>query len=162
MVAQVKTYTVHAVRSQGWWGLTVPEVPGVVSQVRSLARAEEYVREAIAFVAGVAADNFAVDVVPQLPGTLADEVAQARSATVAAEQAQAVASSLTRDVVTKLAAAGYNGRETAVILGVSKQRVSQLASEPRGAKSTSSGSLVIAKGGASSASLAISSGRVEA
>jgi hypothetical protein len=31
-VADVKTYTVHAVRSEGWWGLTVPEVAGAVSQ----------------------------------------------------------------------------------------------------------------------------------
>jgi hypothetical protein len=38
MVASVRTYTVHAVRADGWWGLTVPEAPGAVSQVRSLAQ----------------------------------------------------------------------------------------------------------------------------
>jgi hypothetical protein len=77
VAVQVKTYTVHAVRGQGWWGLTVPEVPGAVSQVRSLASAEECVREAIAFVAGLDPGSFAVEVVPQLPGSLAEEVAQA-------------------------------------------------------------------------------------
>lgn len=159
----MKTYTVHAVRSEGWWGLTVPEVPGAVSQVRSLASAEEYVREAIAFVAGVAPDSFAVQVVPQLPGSLGEEVAHARSAAAQAEQAQVAASALTRQVVAKLAEAGYNGRETAVILGVSKQRVSQLAGEPRGrAKSGSGGGRITAQGGASSAPRAASRGTVQA
>lgn len=169
----MKTYTVHAQRVDGWWGLTVPEVPGAVSQVRSLASAEEYVREAIAFVAGVDPDSFTVQVVPQLPGALGEEVAQARSAAVQAEQAQVAASALTRDVVAKLAEAGYNGRETAVILGVSKQRVSQLAGEPHGrAKSGSSGGRITAKnsrgggritaaGSASSAPRAASRGTVQ-
>jgi predicted RNase H-like HicB family nuclease len=139
VVAQVKTYTVHAVRSEGWWGLTVPEVPGAISQVRSLASAEEYVREAIAFVAGVVPDSFTVQVVPQLPGALGEEVAQARSAAAEAEQAQVAASALTREVVAKLAEAGYNGRETAVILGVSKQRVSQFVGEPRSRAQSGSG-----------------------
>lgn len=135
----MRIYTVHAVRNQGWWGLTVPELPGAVSQVRSLASAQEYVREAIAFVAGVDPDSFVVDVVPQLPGTLAEDVARARSAALAAEKAQAEASSLTRDVVGRLAAAGYNGRETAVILGLSKQRVSQLAGQRRSQAAGGSG-----------------------
>jgi predicted RNase H-like HicB family nuclease len=68
----VKTYTVHAVRSQGWWGLTVPEVPGAVSQVRSLASAEEYVREAIAFIAGTPG-QLRRRRGPQLPGALAEK-----------------------------------------------------------------------------------------
>jgi hypothetical protein len=49
-------------------------------------------------------------------------------------------------VVAKLAAAGYNGRETAVILGVSKQRVSQLTGEPlRRAKTGSGANRSVAK-----------------
>lgn len=135
----MKTYTVHAVRSEGWWGLTVPEVPGAVSQVRSLASAEEYVREAIAFVAGITSDSFTVQVVPQVPGALGEEVAQARSAAEHAEQAQLKASALTREVVAKLAEAGYNGRETALILGVSKQRVSQISGHPRISATSRSG-----------------------
>jgi predicted RNase H-like HicB family nuclease len=129
MVAQVKIYTVHAERAEGWWGLTVPEVPGAVSQVRSLAHAEDYVREAIAFVTGLAADTFGVDIIPQLPEALAVQVAEVRAAAAAAEQAQALAGNLSRAVVAKLASAGFNGRETAVILGLSKQRVSQLGAD---------------------------------
>jgi predicted RNase H-like HicB family nuclease len=131
-VAQVKTYTVNAVPAEGWWGLTVPDAPGAVSQVRSLSSAEEYVREAISFVTGATPDSFAVVVVPQLPDDLAEHVSQAKRAAAEAVAAQADAAALARGVVSELAAAGFNGRETAAILGVSKQRVSQLAaSAPR-------------------------------
>ena len=132
MVALVRTYTVHAVRADGWWGLTVPEAPGAVSQVRSLAQAEEYVREAIAFVTGASPDSFAVCVVPQLPAELAEHVARAKKAAAEAEQAQSAAATLSRHVVAELAAAGFNGRESAVILGLSKQRISQLAAHRPG------------------------------
>lgn len=39
MVAAVKTYQVEAKRHGKWWGLYVPEVPGAISQVRTLADA---------------------------------------------------------------------------------------------------------------------------
>jgi DNA-directed RNA polymerase specialized sigma24 family protein len=131
--------------------------------VRNLASAEEYVREAISFVTGAAPDSFTVEVVPQLPGALGEEVAHARSAAEQAEQAQVAASALTREVLAKLAEADYNGRETAVILGVSKQRVSQLAGQPHSrAKSGSGGDRIPAKGSASSAPRAASRGTVQA
>ncbi len=58
-MAQMKpTYEVVATRSDRWWGLTFPDVPGVVSQVRSLRQADEYAREAVAFVLGVEPDSF--------------------------------------------------------------------------------------------------------
>jgi predicted XRE-type DNA-binding protein len=111
--------------------LTVPDVPGAVSQVRSLASAEDYVREAIAFVTGAAPDSFDVSVVPQLPRVLTDRVTAARKAAAEAAKAQTTAASLSREVVAELTAAGFNGQETAVILGLSKQRVSQLAAAGR-------------------------------
>lgn len=140
MVAQVRTYTVRAVRSQDWWGLTVPELPGVVSQVRSLTQAEEYAREAIAWIAQIPSDSFAVQVVPQLPEDLAEKVQEARTASVEAETAAARSSALSRAVVTELAKAGLSGRESALILGLSQQRVSQLARGPRGPGARNAGS----------------------
>ena len=131
MVATVTTYMVQAVRSNGWWGLTVPAVPGVVSQVRSLAQAEAYAREAIAWVTGVGPDSFEIRVVPELPAELAEQVQHARGASAEAEASVAAAATLSRAVVAALAEAGFNGRETAVILGLSKQRVSQLAGSGR-------------------------------
>jgi len=121
------TYTVKAVRLDGWWGLTVDELPGVVSQVRSLTQAETHVREAIAFVAGVPSGNFDVRVEPELAPELSEQVRLAREASARAEAAVVCASRLTRAAISELRRAGINGRESAVIMGLSKQRISQLS-----------------------------------
>ncbi len=62
------TYEMLATRSGRWWGLTVPDVPGVVSQVRSLRDADEYVREAVAFVLDVDPESFDPSCDRGLPG----------------------------------------------------------------------------------------------
>ncbi|MDQ1293503.1 MAG: hypothetical protein QG608_1384 [Actinomycetota bacterium] len=126
MVAVTRTYEVCAERADGWWVLSVPEVPGALSQVRTLSAAEEHVREAIAFVAGVPAGSFAVNIVPRLPEQLTCDVAEARESAEAARTAQERASASVRHAVASLREAGLSGSETARILGLSKQRVSQL------------------------------------
>ena len=70
MEAEVKqTYEVRATRAGKCWMLTVPEVPGAASRVCSLRDAEEYAREALAFVLDVDAGSFDVAVQPDLPAT---------------------------------------------------------------------------------------------
>lgn len=48
-----RAYRVRAVRSGGWWAITVPELPGVFSQARRLDQVEPMAREAIAFLLDV-------------------------------------------------------------------------------------------------------------
>jgi predicted RNase H-like HicB family nuclease len=127
MMAVNPTYEVRAQRTDGWWILGVPEVPGALSQVRTLSVAEEHVREAIAFVAGVPADSFEVDIVPELPEHLTREITEAKTDAEAARAAQEQASVSVRRAVASLYQAGLSGPEIARVLGVSKQRVSQLA-----------------------------------
>jgi DNA-directed RNA polymerase specialized sigma24 family protein len=127
MVEAVKTYTVKATRSGGWWVLTVPEVPRAVSQVRRLSQAEEYAREAIAFVLGVAPDDFALHVEADLSDDLEQRVRRAQQAAGEAQSAVSKASMLSREAVRALLGSGLSGNEVAVVLGISKQRVSQLA-----------------------------------
>ena len=43
-------YRVRAVRSGGWWAITVPELPGVFSQARRFDQVEAMAREAIALM----------------------------------------------------------------------------------------------------------------
>lgn len=131
MVAEVTTYTVEARKDGRWWVLTVPEVPGAVSQVRSLTQADEYAREAVAFVLGVAPESFELAVKPTLPRGLASEVRRAREAVKDAETRQLRAASLSRKAAGALRAAGLTGADTAQVLGVSPQRVSQLVSGQR-------------------------------
>lgn len=125
MVAQVTTYDVEAERDDHGWILTVPKVPGAVSHVRRLADAPTWIGEAIAFVTGE--DQASVDVqVTPLVGGVEQEAVEARRATHAAAQAQEAAASLSRKAARDLIAAGLSGADTAFVLGVSPQRVSQL------------------------------------
>src|SRR3982074_2493276 len=43
-----KTYTARCRRSQGWWAIGVPEVPGALSQARRLGEVERMVRDVVA------------------------------------------------------------------------------------------------------------------
>jgi len=88
-----------------WWLLTVPEVPGVVSQVKARHQADEYVPEAIAFVPGVEPDAFAITVDPQLPEDVAQAL-EARAAVRGAEEEQAKAAAALRLVARRLKSRG--------------------------------------------------------
>lgn len=122
------TYRVDAARHGGWWLLTSPDVPGAVSQVRRLAAAEEHVREAIAFVLDVGQASFDLNVIPNLGSGLTDEVAKARAAVDSAAKAQREAAEQSRKVVAELIGNHrLSGTEVAALLGLSPQRVSQLA-----------------------------------
>lgn len=48
----MKTFTVTATPSEGWWTLQCVEVPNAISQVRELDDAESMIREAIGIVLG--------------------------------------------------------------------------------------------------------------
>ncbi|MEU7570251.1 hypothetical protein [Micromonospora sp. NPDC049240] len=90
-------YTATCVRSGGWWAITVPEISGLFSQARRLDQVEGMAREAITLL---------LDVDPQ-----AEESAE--EATITAVRA--------------LLAKGYTVRDAGALLGISAQRVSQLA-----------------------------------
>lgn len=58
-----RLYVVHAAYAEGWWGLTVPGVPGAVTQVRNLSDADKWASEAIAFVTGASLDDLVIEIV---------------------------------------------------------------------------------------------------
>lgn len=127
MAVSRATYVVKAERAGKWWALSSPDVPGFASQCRGLSEAGDYAREAIAFVLGVPEDSFDVDVQPPvLPDDLVLEVEQARAAVRSAERAQREAAILSRLAVASMQDSGMSGRDIAVALGLSPQRVSQL------------------------------------
>lgn len=109
------------------WGLTCPQVPGAVSVVRRLSDAEEHMREAVAFVAGVAPDSFDLKVRPRLSDEVDKEIREIRSLAAHADQLQREAGERMRVLVRQLKGQGISGADLATILGVSQQRVSQLA-----------------------------------
>ena len=56
------TYTVQIERSEGWWAISVPELPGVFSEARLRADVEPMARDAIALFLDVPEDSFGLTI----------------------------------------------------------------------------------------------------
>lgn len=136
-------YTVTAERGSdpGVWVFQCREYPGAISQSRRLSDAAQLMAEAIGFVAEVDPATVQIDLIPVLPGALGEEVRQARAAVADFEQRQRAIAEVSRHVARRLREAGLSGADTAAVLGVSPQRVSQLVgSSTQSAASRSGGS----------------------
>lgn len=121
------TATAH--RSGDWWAIEVPEVRGVHTQVKRLDQAAAMAADAVALMLETDPADIDVTVNPVLNEEAAAVVARALKAAQAARQAQEDASAAMRLAVTRLREAEHlTARDVASLLGVSHQRVSQLAS----------------------------------
>jgi len=123
----MKTYTAVCEPGERWWAIRVPGVSGVYSQARRLDRVEHMARDAIALMLEVPEDSFRVVVKPELGPELGGVVDRARKARVRAERAQHEAAEANTAAVTSLLALGLTMREAGQILGLSHQRVAQIA-----------------------------------
>lgn len=126
------TYRVRAKRWAHGWELHIEDVG--VTQSHTLRDAEEMVRDYIALDTGMAPDAFDVEITPEIGGELGKRTAAARRAVADAEEARRAAAAQSRDAARQLQDAGLSGRDIAVVLQVSPQRVSQLLKG--GARST--------------------------
>ena len=139
-------YTVRCTRSGSWWAISVPEIKGVFSQARRLDQVEEMAREAIALMLDVDPNSFDVDVQPELP----QEVTRAHKARSALRKAEESAEEATVTAARALLAKGYTVRDAGALLGISPQRVSQLAprrpAAGRAGKISKSGKSVLKQG----------------
>ena len=120
-------YLATAERHGAWWALEVPALPGVHTQARRLDRAEYMVRDAIALFLDVDPDSFDVVVQPELSGHVGEAVRRTREARMQADEMSKSASELMRATVAELARRGMTTRDIGTILGISHQRVAQLA-----------------------------------
>lgn len=121
------TYTARCQRSQGWWAIRVPEVPGAFSQARRLGHVESMVRDVVALALEVPPDSFDVRLEVRLPEPSQRALdravelrheAQLTAASAARATIEALRSMVDRD--------GLTIREAGQLLGLSHQRVAQL------------------------------------
>ncbi|WP_019931563.1 type II toxin-antitoxin system HicB family antitoxin [Nocardia sp. BMG111209] len=125
-----RTYLVVVTREGKNWLADVPELSGAHTFSRSLSGLEQSVREVIVLTADLPEENlpelrldWAFDTGDRLIDATALTVRKirARADTLAAEAAQRTA-----DAVRLLTEHGMGVRDTAMILGISPQRVSQI------------------------------------
>ena len=122
--ADVTTYTVRAKRWEHGWELHIDGLG--VTQSRTLHDAEAMVRDYVALDTGAPRDSFRVEIVPEVGNGLDEATRAARQAVAEADKAQRAAASRSREVARALSSAGLSGREIAVVLHLSPQRISQL------------------------------------
>jgi hypothetical protein len=124
----MKTYHVTYERDEGgWWLATVAELSGCHTQGRTVEQARERVREAIALFGRQPTDN-GIEEVIRLPAEVRSVLGQAQRARRRAEDERKRAQTLTREAVgVLLSRLGVSVRDAARLLGISHQRVQQLA-----------------------------------
>lgn len=116
-------YTARAQRSGRWWAISVPELPGVFTQVRRLDQVEAMARDAIALFLKVAADSFEVVVELERPAEVSFALAQRRRL----REAELEAEKAVWEAIQALRAEGVSMRDIGMLLELSPQRISQLA-----------------------------------
>jgi predicted XRE-type DNA-binding protein len=120
----MSTYTVRAKRWKHGWELHIDGVG--VTQSRNLDGAEQMVRDYIETLTDHDTADDVIVIQPQVGGGLDEDADAAREALAEAEHALRTAAARSRQVAQRLRQEGLSGRDIAVILHVSAQRVSQL------------------------------------
>lgn len=129
----MSTYTVNVERDETMWRVTVPEIARI-TVARNLAEVEFMARDLIALMTDQEPDAFAVNIHIESP--VREIVEQATEHRAQADELNRLAAVEIRTAAEQLRTQGITARDTAQVLGVSPQRVSQLLSASGGKVAT--------------------------
>ena len=118
--------TAHVTRSEGWWAISVEEIPGLFTQARRLDQVVNMVRDAASLL-GV--EVGAVEVLPVLDSDSQRMLEELEAARREAEEKQRISSGLTREVIRRFREEGLTLRDIASLVGLSQQRVAVLSKD---------------------------------
>ena len=107
------------------WVATSPDVPGAITQGRSLRGAIHNIKEAIALMLDLP-ENVEVKVEPEVTSDLEGVFSLARKARIDLDEAQRVATITLADAVRVGRSTGLSLRDIAEVTGVTFQRVAQV------------------------------------
>jgi predicted RNase H-like HicB family nuclease len=124
-----KAYKVTFERDgDGWWVAEVTGLKGCHTQGRSIGQARERIREAMALFDVPEGAELVEEI--RLDSKLDAELRSLREKRDAAERLARESSEATKRVADRLAKAGLSRRDVGELLGVSFQRVQQIAQKP--------------------------------
>jgi predicted RNase H-like HicB family nuclease len=126
------TYMAVAEPADGWWAITVAEIPGLFTQARRLDGVEAMARDALGLLLDVPRDAFDVVVREVLDPDIDALVAASIAARRDVAERQRLATARTITAAQALAAAGLPQRDIGRILRLSHQRVAQLLAGTEG------------------------------
>lgn len=118
-----KDVTARCERSDGWWAVEVPELPGLFTQARRLDQVAGMVRDAARMLDVKVGEVNVEPVMDEATARLLRELFDAKGE---AKAAQERASKIMRETVSMLRSDGLTVRDVAAVTGVSPQRVSAL------------------------------------
>lgn len=121
-----KHVTARVTRSEGWWAISVEEIPGLFTQARRLDQVANMVRDAASLL-GVEVD--AVEVLPVLDSDSQRMLEELEAARREAEEKRRISSSLTRQIIRRFREEGLTLRDIASLVGLSQQRVAVLSKD---------------------------------
>ncbi|RFA10565.1 hypothetical protein B7R54_16140 [Subtercola boreus] len=124
---EVRAFTVVAAREGRWWIITVPELDAV-TQARHAREIEDMATGLISALLDIEEESISVAVTLELPERVAAVWGEASALHDRALADERRSSALRRQVVRELlTSSGLSQRDTARLLGLSSQRVQQLA-----------------------------------
>lgn len=121
-----KDVTARVTRSDGWWAVSVDEIPGLFTQARRLDQVADMVRDAASLL-GVGVGT--VEVQPALDSDSQRMLEELEAARKEAEEKQRISSGLTREVIRRFRDEGLTLRDIASLVGLSQQRVAVLSKD---------------------------------
>jgi predicted RNase H-like HicB family nuclease len=110
----------------GWWVVTVPDVPGAITQCRRLDQVRADAAEVIEIQTGEPVDPADIEVEPRLPGDVGNVAEEARRLRAENEELKRRADERTRVAVEMLHRAGFTLRDIGELTGLSFQRAQQI------------------------------------
>ncbi len=123
---EVTTYSAVCRRAGNWWAISVPELKGVHTQTRRLDQVALMTQDAIALMLDLDPAAVEVTVQPVLTGAVSHAIEARNAARVADEAADHATATAVRSLISE----GYTVRDAGALLGLSPQRISQIASRP--------------------------------
>ena len=126
MVEEVKTYHADVTRDGKFWLIRVREIDRSTQALRYKDVAA-MANDLIEIMEDLRSDEYDLHLTVQLPSSVKDHQARAEVLREEAQRKQAEAATESRAAVQELLALGLSQREAGDLLGVSFQRVSQLA-----------------------------------
>ncbi|WP_457149766.1 HicB family toxin-antitoxin system [Mycobacteroides abscessus] len=125
----MKTYNINVVRDGKWWMVEIPEIDGL-TQARRISEIEDMARSFIAVDTNTPISEVAVKIAKVKVGDLGDVAPRARKIVAERTAAEAAAAAALEDLTAlarALTEAQVPVRDSATLLDVSPQRVSQLS-----------------------------------
>lgn len=110
----------------GWWVVTVPGVPGAITQARRLDQVPADAAEVIEIQTGHPVDIASLTINASLSGEAGDVAAEARSLREQAHRLTEQAGERTRTAVALLSQKGFTVRDIGALTGITYQRAQQL------------------------------------